>query len=157
MHGFWINSGKIPRPPLHFISKARAVHHNVLNLMFSLWPPLTISSMKNPHPQREIKIAAETREEVNFLIWFQSPVLPRGLSWRKLVVVAWAELRLQNAEGWFCEVCWWSREIVRVCVCGRLKNQSSVRRRMSSDELLIPVVWPAAPPLTGVLFSTEKG
>lgn len=31
--------------------------------------------------------------------------------------MAWVELRLQNAEGWFCEVCWCSKAIARVCVC----------------------------------------
>lgn len=35
------------------------------------------------------------REAVNFLIGIQSPVLPGGLSLRKLAVVVWAELRLQ--------------------------------------------------------------
>lgn len=49
-------------------------------------------SIKNPLAQREIKIAAKTREEVNFLIGFQSVPLPRGLSLtlRKSVIVAWA-------------------------------------------------------------------
>lgn len=70
-----------------------------LNPAFPLRPPLlSVSSIWNPRAQIEIKITAKMREEVNFLIGFQSSVIPRGLSRRKLMVVGWAESRLQNAD-----------------------------------------------------------
>lgn len=67
-----------------------------LNPAFPLRPPLlSVSSIWNPRAQIEIKITAKMREEVNFLI---GSVIPRGLSRRKLMVVGWAESRLQNAD-----------------------------------------------------------
>lgn len=103
------------------------------------------------------------RGEVNFLIGFQSPILPRGVCWRKLAVVAWVEMSLQNAQGWLCEVWWWLGEIVKFsCLqrieAGRTQNQSSVWREMSSDALLSPsyLARCSATTIKHVVYHTER-
>lgn len=72
-----MSSGKILRLSPDFKVPAQSGSPRYPGPAFSLRPLLlTVSSLQNPQARREIKITAKTREEVNFLIGFQSPVLP---------------------------------------------------------------------------------
>ena len=131
------------------IPSSRADPHDVLIIHLfpyndhSQFPTCRIQSLEG-----KLNLLPKTREEVNFLIGFQSPVLPRGLSWRKLAVVAWAEPRHQNVGGWFCEVCWWSTEIAGFylceCVCSDWALWSGLKKPIKCEKTVV-IRWATYP------------